>query len=176
MLAVTAEHGYHGVTVADIVGRARVSRPAFYRQFAGKLECFIAAIEMGRDIVFPRLAAVVERESTGDLAAVLRALVREHLTICMSEPEFTRAWGAELVAAGPDAVELRNRLLDAMALMLRSAAETRTSARRPFDHYVALVGGFQELAYRYVMAGRIDRLGELEDPLVDFLLSGLGPS
>ncbi|MCV7329471.1 TetR/AcrR family transcriptional regulator [Mycobacterium cookii] len=179
MMSATAELGYHAVTVGDIVSRARISRAAFYRQFAGKLECLIAAVEMGRDIVHPLLAAAADRESTGDLPAALRAIVRQHLAICMSEPEFTRAWGLELATAGPNTVELRNRLLDELASMICSVVETHesrssTSTPRSFDYYVALIGGCQELIYRRVMTGRIDRLGELEDPLVDFLLRSLG--
>lgn len=178
-MSATAERGYHAVTVGDIVNRARVSRAAFYRQFAGKHECFVAAAEMGRDLVVPSLAAALERETTGDLATALRAIVREHLAICRSEPEFIRAWGVELAAAGPGTVELRNRILDDIALVIRTAVEVHespstSSAPRPFDFYVALIGGCQELIYRYVMSGRFDLLGELEDPLVDFLLRSLG--
>jgi hypothetical protein len=38
---------------------------------------------------------------------------------------------------------------------------------------VALVGGCQELIYRYIIAGRTREVGELEEPIVNFLLQGL---
>jgi AcrR family transcriptional regulator len=172
IVSAAAEIGYHAVTVGDIVTRARVSRAAFYRQFAGKPECFIAAMEMGRDIVLPRIVAARDLEPGGDLASVLRAMVREYLAICGSEPEFARAWALELAAAGPTSIQLRNRILDELALAVRAAAETQGTSR-PFDYYVALIGGCHELVYRYVAADRIHRLGELEDPMVDFLVAAL---
>jgi AcrR family transcriptional regulator len=172
MVSATAEIGYHAVTVGDIVTRARVSRAAFYRQFASKLECFIAAVEMGRNLVLRRIAAARDLEPGGDLASVLRAMVREYLAICASEPEFAHAWALELAAAGPTSIQLRNRMLDELALAVRTAAETRGTSR-PFDYYVALIGGCHELVYRYVATDRINRLDELEDPMVDFLVAAL---
>jgi AcrR family transcriptional regulator len=178
MMSATAEIGYHAVTVADIVSRARVSRAAFYQQFAGKPECFIAAIEMAREIVLPRILAALDLESNGDLAAAVRAMVREYLAVCGSEPEFARAWGLELAAAGQPAIDLRNRLLDELAQVVRAAVEihgthSATGTPRTFDFYVALIGGCHELIYRYVATDRIDQVGELEEPMVEFLLASL---
>lgn len=175
MMSAAAEIGYHAVTVSDIVRRARVSRAAFYRQFPGKLECFIAAVEMGRAIVLPAIVAAQQRESGGDLSSMLRAMVRDYLAICVSEPEFTRAWGLELAGAGPGTAQLRNRILDELAVVVRAAAESHRSCSSPlpFDYYVALIGGCHELVYRYVTTDRINQLGELEEPMVDFLLTAL---
>lgn len=63
-------------------------------------------------------------------------------------------------------------MLDELAMTVRGAAETRGTSR-PFDYYVALMGGCHELVYRYVSTDRIDRLGELEEPMVDFLVAVL---
>ena len=43
VIAAVSETGYLAVTVTDIVRRARVSRAAFYAQFADKEDCFLAA-------------------------------------------------------------------------------------------------------------------------------------
>ena len=43
-----AEKGYAATTVADVVGRAGVSRKTFYEHFADKEECFLAAWDAGR--------------------------------------------------------------------------------------------------------------------------------
>ena len=45
MVAKVAEQGYEATTVADLVELSGVSRSAFYKHFADKQECFLAAIE-----------------------------------------------------------------------------------------------------------------------------------
>jgi AcrR family transcriptional regulator len=179
IIAATADRGYHAVTVSDIVRRARVSREAFYRQFPGKLECFVAALDMGRSIILPRIAAAQEADLGTDLPALLHAMVKAYLETCAAEPEFTRAWALDLTSAGPATFEIRNRFLDELALLVRDAhgmsgSHAGAAAQLPFDSYVALIGGCLELIYRYVISGRTAEVGELEDPMVTFLLSGLG--
>ena len=66
VIAAVSDIGYPGVTVADIVRRARVSRAAFYAHFADKEECFLAATGEGREIMFGRLVAQ-RRYSSGQL-------------------------------------------------------------------------------------------------------------
>ena len=179
-IAAIAEVGYHASTIGDIVRRARVSREAFYRNYPGKLECFIAAVTMGQSIVLPRVAEAVERTRDADLPTTLRSIVTEYLRVCASEPEFARAWALELAtAAGEGTAELRNEYLDVLAEVIRTAHLSRGQPggrehrERPFEYYVALVGGCQELIYRYIIAGRTREVGELEEPIVDFLLQGL---
>src|SRR5215469_14433483 len=55
MVATTAEKGYEGTTVADLIELSGVSRSAFYRHFADKEECFLAAISA---LVEPALETV----------------------------------------------------------------------------------------------------------------------
>jgi AcrR family transcriptional regulator len=43
MADLAYEQGYQGVKVQDLVARAHVTKPTFYRHFAGKEECFLAA-------------------------------------------------------------------------------------------------------------------------------------
>ena len=45
MVATVAEKGYEATTVADLVELSGVSRSAFYRHFADRKACFLAAIE-----------------------------------------------------------------------------------------------------------------------------------
>jgi AcrR family transcriptional regulator len=40
-----AEKSFAGTTIADIVGKASISRATFYKHFANKTECFFAAAE-----------------------------------------------------------------------------------------------------------------------------------
>jgi AcrR family transcriptional regulator len=52
------EHGYAHTTVAQITGRARVSRRTFYELFANREACLVALIES--------VVGLVEDESAGD--------------------------------------------------------------------------------------------------------------
>ena len=45
MVASVAEHGYERTTVGDVVEMSGVSRTAFYRHFANKEDCFVAAVD-----------------------------------------------------------------------------------------------------------------------------------
>ena len=59
MVATVAEKGYEATTVADLVKLSGVSRSAFYRHFADKQACFLAAIEA---LVEPALETVTKTE------------------------------------------------------------------------------------------------------------------
>ena len=61
-MAMTAEQGYEETTVADLVNLSGVSRSAFYRQFADKQACFLAAIEA---IVEPAMERASEALAPG---------------------------------------------------------------------------------------------------------------
>ena len=47
LLRVLPHHGYAETTIGQIIAEARVSRTAFYSQFAGKEECFLEAYGVG---------------------------------------------------------------------------------------------------------------------------------
>ena len=56
MTWAVAEKGYPNVTVADVVGRAGVSRRTFYEHFDDRLDCFLAAYETGADAVIAEIS------------------------------------------------------------------------------------------------------------------------
>ena len=57
VMAAVAEASYPAVTVADIVRRARVSRVAFYAQFADKEDCFLTATREGGRLMSSRVVS-----------------------------------------------------------------------------------------------------------------------
>ncbi|WP_446221264.1 TetR/AcrR family transcriptional regulator [Nocardia sp. IBHARD005] len=176
-IAAIAEGGFAATTIADIVRRARVSRQAFYRLFADKEACFLAAVEIGRAELLPRLIEATLQP--GDLEARIRRSVREYLRTSASEPEFTRAWTLELPQAGPRGLAQRNAYFTALAIAVRHAhiahhaGDVTEFVPLPETTYLALIGGCHELFFRYVSEGSCGRLPELEDPMTVFLLSVL---
>ncbi len=166
VISAVADKGYQATTITDIVQRARVSRSVMYREFDGKLDCFLAAIEAGRQLVTARIAEAMEEVAEGSLHTVLRALSRAYLETCAREPDHARAWVLELAAAGPEGIDARDRYLDGFATLMREIDCRYGSGRaRAPEHYVALVGGITELVSREVRAGGEAALPRLEDGL-----------
>ncbi len=175
MVSAAAERGYHDVTVAEVVRRARVSREAFYRQFAGKYDCLLAAVEMGRATIFERLLWARSAAKPADFDEELRAMVRAYLQTCAEEPEFARVWALDLATAAPDSASLQHEFIDQLAATVKRARDAWTApsdASAPLETYVALLGGCYELMRRYVVNRRTAEITALEDTLVEFILTG----
>src|SRR6267154_6051848 len=68
------EVGYARMTVAQVIGRARVSRKTFYDVFADREDCFLAAFEQASD-----QATLIAREAYEREGGVWREGVRAGL-------------------------------------------------------------------------------------------------
>jgi AcrR family transcriptional regulator len=179
VMAAVAEKGYAAATVADVVARARVSRAAFYEQFADKEACFLAAAAAGSEVLVSRVTAGAAAErgsSPPDAVAALRGAIAAYLAICAEEPAFARCLLVELLAAGPRALALRNLGYGELARLFR--AWHRTARARnpdwpevPAQTHAAAVGAIHELVFVPVSAGRTGDLPALEEPLLALLLA-----
>jgi AcrR family transcriptional regulator len=176
VIAAVADAGYHAVTVADIVRRARVSRVAFYAHFRGKDDCFLAATGAGGQLLLSRVvraARAVPRDAPAE--DVLRAGCRAFLSFLAEEPAFSRVFYIDMPAAGAAAVE---RLHDAMGRFADINRKWHERARErhpdwpavPAEAYVALAGATGELVRATVRADRAKQLPDLEDTLVSLHL------
>jgi AcrR family transcriptional regulator len=117
MAAAVAEKGYAATSIGDVVGRARVSRTAFYRCFADKEEGFLAAYAEQADTHFSLIADAAARAESwlGQLRAGVHAYVRE----LEAHPAYARSFLIEILAAGPRASELRAAVHDRHATLMR---------------------------------------------------------
>ena len=179
VIAAVSDLGYSGVTVADIVRRARVSRAAFYAHFADKEECFLAATGEGREIMFARLVAAARAVPSGAPdEEVLRAANRAFLAFLADEPAFARVFYIDMPAAGPQAVgrleAAARRFADLNRIWHQRARERHPDwPAVPDKAYLALAGGAAELIRSTVRAGRTEELPDLEDTLVSLHLAVL---
>jgi AcrR family transcriptional regulator len=171
-VAATAENGFYAITVADIVGRAKVSRAAFYAHFADKEDCFLAATAHGGALLFD--AVVTATRNTPDDASpedVLRAGCRAFLRFLADEPAFARVFYIDMPAAGAGAVARMDAAQHRFAELNRQWHD-QSRARRPdwpevpYDAYLGLSGATTELVSVRVRHGRTAELPELEDTLV----------
>ena len=177
VIAAVSETGYPAVTVADIVRRARLSRAAFYANFANKEECFLAATGEGRELMIARVVSATRSLPDGaDDEDLLRAACRAYLAFFADEPAFARVFFIHMPAAGPAAV---SRLDAAPRLFaeLNRRWHQRARERRPEwpavppEAYLALAGATAELVRSAVYAGRTGALPGLEDTLVSLHLA-----
>lgn len=177
-VARVAEKGVQGVTVADIVRAARVSRATFYAHFTDKDDCVLAAGAHGwAQLVDAVTGAARALPADADPERQLRAAFRAFLRFLADEPAFARLFYIDLPAV-PDGVARHDAATRQFA---RLDQQWHERARRrhpdwprvPFDAYVALVGATTELIGARVQHDRIAELPELEDTLTALHLAVL---
>jgi AcrR family transcriptional regulator len=171
MLELVGQQGYAATTVPQVVARARVSRNAFYELFADKLDCFLVLSDELADEI---LQLLVDTDAP-DWISALRSGLRRYLNWWQERPVWTRAYLVELPAAGPPAVEQRDRqygrfveMFDALAAWARTEQSDLPPLRALNTKMIVL--GVTELLADQVRRGRGDRLTELEDELMFWIV------
>ena len=179
MIAAIAEVGYPAVTVADIVRRARVSRVAFYAEFADKEDCFLTATREGGRLMSSRVVSAT-RALPADRPdeQALRAAFRAFLRFLADEPAFARVFYIDMPAAGPLALE-RLDAADGWFAGLTQKWHERARTRHPewpavpSEAYLALVGATAELVRSMIRTGQTEALPSLEETIVSLHLAVL---
>jgi AcrR family transcriptional regulator len=177
MAETVAEKGYAATTVGDVVSGAGVSRKTFYEHFADKEDCFLAAFDSGVDALVEAIASAQPDDATR--MGLVRARVRAYLVTLAARPAFARTFLIEVFAAGPQALERRQRVLTRFEEFLRGL---HAEVRREFPDlpevrdvvWVAAVGAVNEVVSQHVRDGRAEELPELEDTLVAIQAALLG--
>jgi len=155
MAEVCAERGYAGASVAEVAKRAGVSSLTFYKQFASKEDCLLAAHLqlLGRLLEeLDRAVAGPEPQGGGGSELGPRVALRTALSIFAADPPSARLLTVEVLAAGPEGVRHHDATVEAFA------------ERLGVDWIRA--AGLLALIGKLAVAGEADRLPELEDELV----------
>jgi AcrR family transcriptional regulator len=165
-----ADKGYAATTIEDIVRGAGVSKKTFYEHFADKLDCFLAAYETASDQLFEHVRAAQDA-ADGEWLTRTRAGIRAYLRWLAAEPALARVFLIEVAAAGPTALERRERLRDRYAQRMR---ELQVADSVPDEIFHAVVAGADDLVVRRLREG--GDLLELEPTLLYLQVSLLaGP-
>ncbi|MGH2912689.1 MAG: TetR/AcrR family transcriptional regulator, partial [Solirubrobacteraceae bacterium] len=151
MVAVAAERGYAGASVAPVVARAGISRRTFYEMFDGREECFLAAFEWGvgeaRRVVVEACASLRtwrERVRHG-LAALL--------LLFDSEPELARVCVVEALGAGKLVLARRVEIMDELTAALDAEApRPRGGGPAPVLTAEGVVGGAASVIHARLLA------------------------
>jgi AcrR family transcriptional regulator len=162
-----AERGYAGATIDDVVRGAGVSKKTFYEHFADKEDCFLAAYEAASEELFERIADA--HAAHDDWLERTRAGVRAYLRWLAAEPALARVFLIEVAAAGPRALERRERLRDRYAELMRARqddARPTASAGLPIEVFHAVVAAVDDVVVRHIRERGAERLPELEPVLL----------
>lgn len=161
MAEVCAERGYAQASVALVAKRAGVSSVTFYRQFAGKQDCMLAAHRQ----LLGRLLEEVDRPRGEARAAetTARITIKTALALFAADPPSARLLMVEILAAGPEGAKRHDATVEAFARRLRpGAAEDAAISTAEWIR----VAGMLALAGKLVASGEAACLPQLEDELV----------
>jgi AcrR family transcriptional regulator len=167
MLRALPQQGYLAITIGDITAEAGVSRAAFYQQFAGKEECFLATYDLASDWLCERVEHAVATDE--EWAARLRAGISEALDLLAANPAVAHLIAVESLQAGPAARERQQAFLSRLAAAFLRAGRPG-SPELPADFEYLLFGGVVSLIARYVDTGRAEQLPEATSMLVEYLV------
>jgi AcrR family transcriptional regulator len=177
MATCVAEQGYADTTVAQVIARAGVSRKTFYEHFADKRACFLAAWEVGTEILLDQvLAAGAEADGW---RARLRAGVDAFLEVLAAEPAFARSFMLEVLSVGEEALAKRAEINERFAAVLaevHAQAVTEGAAFGPAPPWAlrASAGAAWELTVEHLRTRGVDGLAELAPQIEQVHLAVLG--
>ncbi|MDT3397267.1 helix-turn-helix domain-containing protein [Streptomyces sp. B1866] len=179
-LEVTAEKGYAAVTIGDIVERAGTSREAFYRQFAGKQECFLAAFREGAEVALSQVSAPLEEVPYTEWRTGLRVSMRAYLALMAAYPAATWTFMIEGLAAGPEVAALYGRRSERIAELYRLTyhrvvrREDPSRPELPDDTFDILVGGMADRVRHCLYTLGAEAIPELEPVFLTTILALFG--
>lgn len=174
-----ARSGYAGTSSESISRRAGMSKATFYEHFANKEECMMALFDLAARVLQESMVAAAS-SAPSDARERIKAGTRAFLTALADHPEFAQTLLVEIIGAGPQAAQQRDRILQTFADLLD--AENAAAARRGLigrfaspDDAFAVIGAAVELVSRQVRLGVPPNVLELA-PVIDRLIFGLLPA
>jgi AcrR family transcriptional regulator len=173
MLEAVGEKGYVATTVSDVVGKAGVSRKAFYQHFANKEECFLATYDAiareGRRRVARAFRAAEGRPDRMETA------IRSVFEAAMENPDAMRLAITEITAVGPAGIERRERAIVEYAQLIREALlttpgfSTDDASAPPDTTLRAMVGGLNRVLVACLYGSRRTKPLELVPELARWI-------
>jgi AcrR family transcriptional regulator len=171
-----AQKGYAGITITEVVRKAKVSRRVFYANFESKEECFLATFDVVVDHLRELVAEAAEGVEGWPEQAI--AATRAALAFLASESDLARLCLVESRAAGPAVTQRFNEAAGELAPLLRHGrAERPEGERLPTSTEDSTIGSLVFLAHRKVAAGEAEQLEDLlRDCAELILLPYVGPA
>lgn len=174
MIRVAGEKGYAAASVADVIAEAGASRTTFYKHFADKRACFLAAYDLGaRRIVGAAAAGCArgrswEERAGGGLTAVVELLGRD--------TALARTALVEIVVAGAEGRRHRQATVSRLAELLEAGRGAPPAVGLPENAGLMAVGAVAGLMFDCLQDGEAtDLAGLLPKLRFALLVPYLGP-
>lgn len=167
-IQVIGRKGYRATTVADIIAEAGVARTTFYKHFADKHECFLAAHDLGAE----RALVTVESGCDGGRPRLerVRAGLGSLVTLLATNPSLARVVVVEAAIAGTEGRRRQLAAIDRLARLLDEDSEASNVA-------LMAVGAATGLLFDEIQAGRAgDLCKRLPELLFALLVPYVGPT
>lgn len=165
-----AEDGYEMTTVSAVGKRAHVSKSDFYRHFASKDACFLAAYDASAEQLRRRVLAACDEAS--DWVDRIRAALVALLSSLASEPALANLLFVEGLRGGRDVYDRFQQAQMAFVACLREGAPPAAGGVQPppiTDE--AVVGGIASLLGHRVLAGEAGELESFFPEVAEFALT-----
>jgi len=170
MIELVAEHGYNAISVEKLANRARISKRDFYKLFAGKEECFLAAYDIVVSHSVGGIVAAAEGEE--DWRERLRLGFLAFADQITGSPAKARLALVEAFTAGAAAIERMQRTnLLFEALVAKNLARADDAPRLPPLVVKGVVAGGSRLARARLLSGHPRQLALDGDELLRWALS-----
>jgi AcrR family transcriptional regulator len=174
IVEVLGEHGYEGATVGRVCKRAGVSRRTFYDLYDDREGCFLDAFEHAIE----RLTALVVPAYAGEQrtrrAQSWRERVRGALTVLLelfdAEPGVARLCLVETLKGGPQVLERRRAVTDALVAAIDAGRADAKGADPPPLTAESLVGGAVSVIHARFAQPDARPLVELLNPLMGMIV------
>lgn len=163
------EVGYARMSVAQVIGRARVSRKTFYDVFTDREDCFLTAfsqaVEQARTIV----TEAYQRES--GWREGVRSALATLLVFMDDEPGVARLCIVEALGASERVLEERARVLDELASLVDRGRFVANGTSDPPDVTAeGVVGAVFAVIHARVLDGGREPLADLLGPLMSMIV------
>jgi AcrR family transcriptional regulator len=169
MVQASVERGAGNVTVADIVGRAGVSRRTFYEVFRDRDDCFLAAFDEG--IVRASRHVLDAYDPDANWIDRVRVALIALLRFLDDEPSTGQLLLVGSLGAGPRALERRQGVLrELIAVTDQGRAQAKTGQDAPPLTAEGIVGGVISVLHARLLEEDPAPLLELTGPLMGMIV------
>jgi len=163
------EVGYARMTVAQVIGRARVSRKTFYDVFADREDCFLAAFEQA----LTQARTIAQEAYAGEPSwrEGVRAALARLLLAMDDEPGLAKLCIVEALGAGERVLECRTRMLEEIAAVIDRGRGVSNAVREPPEVTAeGVVGAIFAVLHARVLERGEQRLTDLLGALMSMIV------
>jgi AcrR family transcriptional regulator len=172
---VVQKVGYARLSVAAIIGQARISRKTFYEVFANRENCVVAVFEQTHAEVRTRLIEAYAHESRWRDG--IRCALGRLLVLIEEEPGLARFWIVEALGAEEPILQRRAWALEEIAAVIDRGRLATSGTRQPPELTAeGIVGGIMGVLYKRLISSVDESVTDLLEPLMYMIvLPYLGP-